>query len=272
MPDHKVIINGKEIPHAGDYGINPTDNQQIYDWVRDNSHPNTDQHYGMGLPWLMLDFPEWPHEEMLAEAKALDEQGLIPEYNGGNNEGWKAVALYGLSSDSTLPPENYGYASYNEAREAGALHWTEIADSCPVTTEFFKNDFHYKRYNRIRFMALKPGGMIRWHADVPEGEDPTFDLGVVNISLNNPENCFFNMGLWGNIPITDGCMWLFGNNHYHMVVNNHPTETRYHMIVSGTPNERFWKRITADSWRRQWWGEFVDYDPETKQFVRIDSD
>jgi hypothetical protein len=265
-----AIINDKEIPVPHDFGIDSRDNQQIYDWIRDNNHPDTDQHFGCALPWLMLsEFPEWPHQEMLAEAKALDEQGLIPDYNSGNNLGWAAVALYGLSSDSTLPPEEYGYASYKEAREAGALHWTEIADQCPVTTEFFKTKFNYKRYNRIRFMALRPGGVIRWHNDVPEGEDPTFDLGVVNISLNNPENCFFNMGLWGNIPITDGCMWLFGNNHYHMVRNNHPTETRYHMIASGTPNELFWKDVVANSFRRTWPGEFIDYSDE-RGYFRID--
>ena len=96
-------IDNKLIPMMQDFGIDATDNQQIYDWIRDNNHPDTDQHFGMGLPWLMLDFPEWPHKEMLAEAKALDEQGLIPDYNSGNNIGWSAVALYGLSSDSTLP-------------------------------------------------------------------------------------------------------------------------------------------------------------------------
>ena len=96
-----------------------------------------------------------------------------------------------------------------------------------------------------------------------------FDLGVVNIALNNPEHCFFNMGLWGNVPCKDGTMWLFGNNHYHMVKNN-SNETRYHMIASGTPDETVWADITANSWRRQWWGEFVDWDSANEKYVRID--
>ena len=251
-------LNGKQIPMPGDFGINPLDDQQTYDWIRDNKHPKK-EHFGFGLPWLMLDFPTWPWQQMAEEAKTLDEKGLIPTYNDGSNNGWSAVAIYGLSSDSTLPPEEYGYANYNEARAAGALKWTEIADECPVTTNFFKNDFHYKRYNRIRFMILRPGGVIRWHNDVPDGEDPDFNLGVVNISLTNPDNCFFHLGQWGNIPITDGCMWLFGNNHYHTVVNM-SDETRYHMIASGTPDEEFWGPLTAKSFRRQWWGEFKQSD------------
>ena len=108
-------------------------------------------------------------------------------------------------------------------------------------------------------MILRPGGVIRWHNDVPDGEDPDFNLGVVNISLTNPDNCFFHLGQWGNIPITDGCMWLFGNNHYHTVVNM-SDETRYHMIASGTPDEEFWGPLTAKSFRRQWWGEFKQSD------------
>jgi len=249
-------IDDKIIPLPIDFGIKPLDNQQTYDWIRDNKHPQGN-HFGCALPWLMLDFPEWPHKEMAEEAKKIDEAGLIPDYNSGSNIGWSAVALYGLSSDSTLPPEEYGYSNYQEARAAGALNWTEIADHCPITTKFFKDDFHYKRYNRIRFMKVAPGGIIRWHNDVPDNEGPTFDLGVVNISLTNPEGCYFHMGQWGNIPVTDGCMWLFGNNHYHMVINT-SKEPRYHMIASGTPDEKFWADITANSFRRQWWGEFVE--------------
>ena len=47
-------INGMEIPHPGDFDIDPGNNQQMYDWVRDNKHPETDQHFGCALPWLML--------------------------------------------------------------------------------------------------------------------------------------------------------------------------------------------------------------------------
>lgn len=247
-------INGKQIPMPRDFGIDPLNNQDTYNWIRHNNHPKK-EHFGFGLPWLMLDFPKWPHQEMAREAKIIDEKGLIPTYNDGNNQGWAAVTLFGISSDSTSPPEVYGYNSYSEARAAGALKWTEIADECPITANFFKNDFHYKKYSRIRFMILRPGGVIRWHNDVDEGEEPDFNLSVVNISLTNPDKCYFNMGHWGNIPITDGCMWWFGNNHYHTVVNM-SDETRYHMIASGTPDEQYWGDITAKSFRRQWWGKF----------------
>lgn len=243
-----------------DYNIAPDDNLQMYDWLRDGEHPHGG-HHPCHLPWLMINkefeqHADWPYEEMAKEAKALDEAGLIPTYNEGNNVGWGAVALYGLSSDSTLPPEEYGYANYNEARAAGALNWTEISDKCPVTTKFFKEDFHHKRYNRIRFMKLEPGGMIRWHNDIPENEEPMFPLAVYNMALNNPKDCHFWMGMWGVIPVKAGSMWLFANEHYHCVVNE-SEETRYHMIVSGTPDEMFWANVVSKSFREQWVGDYL---------------
>ena len=169
MPDPEHISSPK------DFNIEPNDNLQMYDWLRDGEHPNGG-HHPCHLPWLCVEeefgkVANWPYEEMAEECKQLDDKGLIPDYNSGGNIGWSAIALYGLSSDSTLPPEEYGYSNYNEARAAGALNWTEIAEHCPVTTKFFKEDFNHKRYNRIRFMKLAPGGYIRWHHDTPEGED-----------------------------------------------------------------------------------------------------
>jgi hypothetical protein len=255
------IKRREEIDRPYDHSIFNTDNLQMYDWLRDGEHPNGG-HGPCHTPWLMLEEEfetkaNWPYKEMYKEAKALDEAGLIPSYNGGNNVGWGAVALYGLSSDSTLPPEEYGYANYNEARANGALNWTEIADECPITTKFFKEDFNHKRYNRIRFMKLDPGGMIRWHNDIPEGEEPLYPLGVFNMALNNPDECWFNMGMWGNIPIKDGSMWLFGNEHYHCVVND-SDEPRYHMIVSGTPDELFWAPVISKSFRDQTPGIYLE--------------
>jgi hypothetical protein len=255
------IKNREHINGAQAYNIFPTDNLQMYDWLRDGEHPNGN-HGPCHIPWIMLNNEfetkaEWPYKEMYEEAKALDEKGLIPSYNDSNNVGWGAVALYGLSSDSTLPPEEYGYANYNEARAAGALGWTEIADECPVTTKFFKLDFHHKRYNRIRYMKLEPGGMIRWHHDTPDGEEPTYPLGVYNMALNNPEECFFHMGMWGNMPVEAGSMWLFANEHNHCVINN-SDEPRYHMIVSGTPDELFWAPVISKSFRDQWPGIYLE--------------
>lgn len=243
------------------HNIYPLDNLQMYDWLRDGEHPHSG-HQPCFMPWLMINkefekHANWPYKEMCKEAKSLDERGLIPSYNDSNNVGWGAVALYGLSSDSTLPPEEYGYDNYNEARAAGALNWTEIADECPVTTKFFKEDFNHKRYNRIRFMKLDPGGMIRWHHDVPENEEPTFPLGVYNMALNNPDGCYFHMGMWGNVPVEDGSMWLFANEHYHCVVND-SDEARYHMIVSGTPNEQFWAPVIGKSFRDETKGIYLD--------------
>jgi hypothetical protein len=252
-----------------DHNIFPSDNLQMYDWLRDGEHPNGG-HGPCHLPWVMVNEEfekkeDWPYQEMLEEAKALDKQNFIPKYNDGNNIGWGAVALYGLSSDSTLPPEEYGYANYNEARAAGALDWTDISEKCPISTKFFKENFNYKRYNRIRFMKVEPGGFIRWHNDIPEGEDPMYPLAVHNMALNNPDNCFFWMGMWGIMPVKAGSIWNFANEHYHCVVND-SDEVRYHMIVSGTPDENFWAPVVSKSFREQSNGIYLEeIDGEIKE-------
>ena len=46
----------------------------------------------------------------------------------------------------------------------------------------------YFTYDRVRYMFLEPGGFITPHNDYEHDK-----LGPLNISLNNPENCYFKM-------------------------------------------------------------------------------
>ena len=95
------------------------------------------------IPWLELDI-EYPYDKMYEEAKAIkhlfvkhrDQDGLA-EYR---HKGWRSLCIHGIDSDKTNHYEQYGYKSNKEA----PYKWTEIADMCPITTNFLKRSFLIK--------------------------------------------------------------------------------------------------------------------------------
>ena len=139
------------------------------------------------LPWLKLDI-KIPHEEMLSEAKALEDRYVghrTAEGSGAySHKGWKSLCIHGISATKTNHFLNYGYKSNSET----PYKWTEVSDLCPVTTDFFKNKFPYSKYFRLRFMLLEPGGYITPHKDTD-----TNRLSPINIALNHPEGCKMKM-------------------------------------------------------------------------------
>jgi len=96
------------------------------------------------------------------------------------------------------------------------------------------NKFPYKRYHRLRFMLLEPGGFITPHEDTDQNV-----LSPVNIALNTPKDCMFKMkGHKGFVPLTDGKAVLLdvGNTH---AVYNKSNEDRYHIIVHGVKTKEY---------------------------------
>jgi len=180
-----------------------------------------------GLPWLELDI-EMPHEEMYAEAMALKDE-FVPhrdeDYHGGyRHKGWNSLCIHGIDAYKTNHYDQYGYTSHEET----PYQWTHIIDRCPVTYNFFKNVFPYKRYHRLRFMLLEAGGYITPHAD-----QDTNRLSAINIALNNPKNCKFKMkGHKGYVPFTSGKAIFLDVGNVHAVYNN-SDEDRFHIIVHG---------------------------------------
>lgn len=188
------------------------------------------------LPWMPLDLKklgrDFPAEAILQEAKAIEHLAVAHKSDGDSSKGWKSLCLHGLGTQATLSCDEYGYKYDHET----PYTWTPAAESCPITTLYFKNVFPHTRYNRLRFMYLEPGGYIAPHEDVI---DPNPHFTAINIAVNQPKDCTFLMGSpnldsvtrWGRVPFYQGgdCFWLDLRNHHSVV--NLSNETRIHIIV-----------------------------------------
>lgn len=96
------------------------------------------------------------------------------------NIGWKSLVLHGLDNEKTEGAERYGL----DPEDASIYKWTEASKLAPITTQFFREQFKYEFYHRIRFMLLEPGGYIYPHTDFDH-----YVLGPINIALNKPLMC-----------------------------------------------------------------------------------
>lgn len=199
------------------------------------------------IPFLPIDWEkELDWETMYEEAKKLHKH-YVPHRHHENHSGWSSLCIHGMSSIHTEAPHAYGYTNQN-----APWRWTDIADYCPTITNFFKNDFDYKRYYRIRIMKLSPGGWIIPHRDTTDIKDA--HIGPVNFALNNPDNCKFYMDNIGWLPWRPGRMVKLNLYNVHSVFN-HSNEDRYHIIIHGEAgnswsqrifqNYQHWKRIYA---------------------------
>tara|TARA_Y100000389_G_scaffold204676_1_gene258790 strand:+ start:3779 stop:4411 length:633 start_codon:yes stop_codon:yes gene_type:complete len=194
-----------------------------YNWITKESK----------LPWLVLDI-DVPYKEMHTEAVSLREEFVAhrdQDYGGGyRHQGWRSLCIHGIDAYKTNHYDQYGFKNNDEVPYC----WTHIAERCPVTVDFFKNKFPYKRYHRLRFMLLEPGGFITPHEDTDQNV-----LSPVNIALNTPKDCMFKMkGHKGFVPLTDGKAVLLdvGNTH---AVYNKSDEDRYHIIVHGVKTKEY---------------------------------
>lgn len=194
-----------------------------YNWIVNESE----------LPWLELDI-EFPYAEMHAEAVALkDEFVAHRDQDGGGgyrHKGWRSLCIHGIDAYKTNHYDQYGYKNNDET----PYQWTHIIDRCPVTYNFFKKVFPYKKYFRVRFMLLEPEGYITPHEDTLEHR-----LAPINLALNTPEGCMFKMkGHKGYVPLTTGKAVLLdvGNTH---AVYNKSNEDRFHIIVHGVKTKEY---------------------------------
>lgn len=171
-----------------------------------------------GLPYLPLDMnvptsditEEW-NKVMHMAVRHRDSDAFM-QYK---NKGWFGLTLYGV---------NATYTEHSTKKHS----WTEIANQCPRTCDFFKSIFDEKNFEgRIRFMLLEPKGYILPHKDrIRAG------LSEVNISINNPTGCEFVIENKGIVPFKKGSAVLLDLSNKHWVVNN-SDEPRLHMIYHG---------------------------------------
>lgn len=191
------------------------------------------------IPYLKIQIPG-PWSEILQEAKNLDSK-FIPHRDNGQTQGWSSICLHGLGWDKTDTPAVYPEFE-NTADEDLPWDWTEIAKECPVAYDYFKNQFPFSSYLRLRFMKLSAGGYIGPHCD-----GTGFMLGAVNISLNNPLGCEMILENVGPVPFDNhGSVMLFNNSYQHMVWNQ-SSEHRYHVIVHGT-HKWEWTKLVETSY------------------------
>jgi hypothetical protein len=219
--------------HDCQYQFNPIPEQENPGrWMSENKIPY--------LPLLI----DGPWADILEEVKKLDDL-FVEHRSSGQHQGWSSLCLHGLGYNKTDTPVMY--PEFKDIPENKLpWRWTEISERCPVATEYFKNVFPYKKYQRLRFMRLAPGGYITPHAD-----GVNFMLGAVNISLNNPIGCKMVLEDVGVVPFQDtGSVIAFNTSYQHMVWNRSDI-TRYHMIVHGIPDYQVWNNIILDSYRAQ---------------------
>lgn len=186
-----------------------------------------------GEPFMFMDIT-FPYEEMLAEAKALDD-----EYFGFSrspceaNAGWSAIAIHGTKPHHIAAWKKY----YNDREEwVKDIEWQDVAERCPVTKDFIDNHFPGGPHRVIRFMRIEPGGYINWHVDKPTGQH---SLSANSFVLSHPEGCIFETDYDGKVyslPIEPGKVFTLNPAHDHRVYNN-SNETRYHMILHHTKGE-----------------------------------
>ena len=202
-----------------------TETWQRADWIFKHSH----------APWLKL-LIDAPFKEMLAEARALRHRFV--RHREGDGEGWMSLCVHGISAEMTDSHQAYGI----DAADA-VYDWTDIADQCPVTVDYFRNHFPYRKYQRLRFMMMEPGGYIMPHSD-----NKNSNVGAaVNFSLNHPDQCRM-VTEKGVLPFEDsGSIFLF-NNHYNHCVIHDGIEERYHMIVHGEWDPARWNEIVCRSY------------------------
>jgi hypothetical protein len=203
--------------------------------------------YKSGWAYLPLVLPGAPYSDMLKEAFALEDLFIghrqNKEYVNEDSPGWRSICLHGEAWDKTdfwtTYPENAG----KKADEV-VYKWTEITERCPITTQYFREEFPNFNYQRLRYMWLDPHGYIVPHQDRTEHR-----LSPINVALNNPEGCVFLMKDKGYVPFENaGNACLVDTANMHSVWNNSDTP-RIHMISHGA-NRNTFNKIVVDSLKK----------------------
>lgn len=186
--------------------------KEYFNWIEKESN----------CPSLRLDM-QVPHEEMAKEALALMNEFV--KHRGEEHPGWHSLVLHGYNKHTTDDWTSNAY----DFKERPEYAWTEIADACPVTTNWLKNVWSYSRFDRVRFMLLMPGGYIKPHTDYEVRK-----LAAYNVAINNPEGVEFALEDAGMIPWQPGDARAIDIGRRHSV-RHLGTIPRIHMIIHGAP-------------------------------------
>lgn len=169
-----------------------------------------------------------PYKEIYEEVEPLLDN-FVPHRltNIGSQGLWKSLVIRGFAWNRTAEPE------LNDKE----MDW-QFEDMLPITTNYFKN-FPCWPLEKIRFMLLEPGGVIKPHRDIYSR--PKL-FGNINFCITQPEGCDFHIGdeiiPWKPGDVRSMNLWF-----EHSVVNN-SNERRLVMIAHQTKpvtDERFIK-------------------------------
>lgn len=184
------------------------------------------------MPWIPLDIPV-PKDDILNEALDLLYTSCFTLHRP-DASGWLSICISGLSSVMTGVPDDYGL----DGDEADLSDWTDIAKYCPKTVQWMKDEMRYKKFGRVRFMALLPGGYIGPHID----RRSKFGVGATNVAINNPDGCSMVLEDVGTFPWKPGMVSKINTGYKHSVWNR-SDEPRIHMIFDGRTGPWFNSKV-----------------------------
>jgi hypothetical protein len=203
-------------------------NKDIWDWLAEDTT----------VPYVRLDL-DIPWQQIHKEALAVKDQCIVHRTDEGKGK-WLSCCLHGIDNEYTNDWMYYD----GKFLEEPEYKWTSISEQCPVTTQFFKEQFPYSSYKRLRFMWVEPGGYI-----LPHQDDQQRCLNPINISIYNPVQCEFRYKNYGTLPFVNGSAFLIDVGQPHSVWNR-SSEARLHIIAHGKKNKEKFLPILEQGWNK----------------------
>lgn len=192
------------------------------------------------IPYLKLETPTFSPQILIEEARKLE--SFFVEHRENDSQGWKSLCIHGLSTEKTRDCHFYGYKNESEV----PYTWTEQSALAPQLVNWLQQllrEDWFKKFYRVRYMWLKPGGYIHFHTDRSIAEKR---LGPLNIALNMPENCHWIFKDYGPVPFCAGDAIAVDVSNYHGVWNN-SDQDRIHIIIHGEYGAKYFDAISTAS-------------------------
>ena len=203
-------------------------NKDIWDWLAEDTT----------VPYVRLDL-DIPWQQIHKEALAVKDQCIVHRTDEGKGK-WLSCCLHGIDNEYTNDWMYYD----GKFLEEPEYKWTSISEQCPVTTQFFKEQFPYSSYKRLRFMWVEPDGYI-----LPHQDDQQRCLNPINISIYNPVQCEFRYKNYGTIPFVNGSAFLIDVGQPHSVWNR-SNEARLHIIAHGKKDKTKFLPMLEQGWNK----------------------
>lgn len=202
---------------------------------------------------LKLQLPE----ESINEVQNVFDENFFVKHRGQNHLGWMSATIHGLDGDwyKTMSGKQYGYTG--DSDPSINWTWTEVAEYCPETVRWLKEEFPSKTFRRVRFMLLEPGGYILDHSDYnprngPPSKGPI--MNAFNCCLTQPDNCaLVNTKSEISVPFKPLDVYCFNNNVNHHAYNN-SDENRFHLIVHNHEYRDDFFKIFVESFEQNYDG------------------